>query len=124
MVKPGIVARKHNYRLVTIRQFICSIWEYYTTVYLITMFGFIAMNEYPRLIINTKGLKKDKFYIGGLIVFWLIWTPITLFFCIGAIVDFHWFLLIWLPFGLAGVILIPIKLYGVNGSQFIIAEAE
>jgi len=86
------------------------------------MFGFKEMHKFPELEIKTKGLRKDKFHIGFLTAFWIIWVPITLFAVIAAIDDFSIFWVIWLPFGIIGVILIPLTLYGINGSHVIIAE--
>ncbi|CAB1056205.1 hypothetical protein D1BOALGB6SA_941 [Olavius sp. associated proteobacterium Delta 1] len=81
------------------------------------------MNKYPQLEIETKGLRKAKFYIGFMAIFWVIWVPITLFAVMAAIDKFSFFWVLWLPFGVAGVVLIPISLYGLNGSHLLIAES-
>jgi len=80
------------------------------------------MTKNPELIINTKGLKKDKFYIGFMVIFWLIWVPITFFAVKNAVNDFSFFWVIWLPFGFIGAVGIPLSLYGMNGSHKIIVE--
>jgi len=68
-------------------------------------------------------LRKAKFYIGFMAIFWVIWVPITLFAVMAAIDKFSFFWVLWLPFGVAGVVLIPISLYGLNGSHLLIAES-
>ena len=82
------------------------------------------MIQNRELIIKTKGLRKDKFYIGFMVAFWFIWAPMTFFALKNAINDFSFFWVIWLPFGLIGVILIPVSLYGINGSHKITLESN
>ncbi len=86
------------------------------------MFGFNEMTDNPELRINTKGLRKDKFYIGFMVTFWIVWVPITFFALKNAVNDFSFFWAIWLPFGFIGVVGIPLSLYGINGSHKIIVE--
>jgi hypothetical protein len=82
------------------------------------------MQKYPELLIITKGLRKDKVYLGLMIGFWIIWTPITLFAVAAAIYKFTFFWVLWLPFGFAGVILISISLFALNCTHLLIAEPD
>lgn len=84
----------------------------------------MSMMHKHELLIETKGLRKDKFFIGFMLVFWIIWLPMTFFALINAINDFSFFWVIWLPFGFVGVILVPISFYGINGSHKISAESN
>lgn len=61
----------------------------------------------PTLVIDSKGRRIDKFYAGFLIIFWIIWTPITALATLAAITKFNWFWVLWLPFGYLGVFIIP-----------------
>jgi hypothetical protein len=71
------------------------------------------------LLIECKPLKKDRVYIGFLVVFWLIWAPGTVYATWLINAEFSWFLLAWLVFGYAGTILIPLSLLGINGKDII-----
>lgn len=72
------------------------------------------------IFIDCEPLKKDKFYIAFIIVFWLIWTPATAYVTWLAIQEFSIFHLIWLVFGYIGVILLPLSLLGAKGREKII----
>ncbi len=61
----------------------------------------------PTLVIENARRRPDAFYLIFLAFFWLIWTPLTGFAQYFAITDFHWFFVIWLPFGYIGVLGIP-----------------
>lgn len=62
------------------------------------------------LIIDKAGLRKDGCYLGGLSIFWIIWTPVTVCATVIAFSDFSFFWLVWLVFGYVGVLGIPYML--------------
>ena len=59
------------------------------------------------ITIENSKQRHDKLYVGCLVVFWIIWTPLTCFVTFLAITHFHWFFVLWLVFGYLGVIGIP-----------------
>ena len=61
----------------------------------------------PSLTIDNSGRRLDGCYLGGLIVFWIIWAPATIWVTAMAISDFHIFWAVWLVFGYVGVLGIP-----------------
>jgi hypothetical protein len=69
--------------------------------------------------IDPRRFRKDRFYTGFLILFWILWTPVTLF-----VTGFastgegpQAFLWLWLCFGWLGVLLIPWALLTRNRTQ-------
>jgi len=82
----------------------------------------ISATEYE---IDPRRFGKDRFYTGFLIVFWLVWAPVTLL-----VTGFAAtgegppaFLYLWLGFGWVGVILIPYTLLTRNRKQRLTASA-
>ena len=79
----------------------------------------------PRTLpIESSGRRVDRIYLGCLVVFWIIWTPLTAFVTILAIRDFSYMLLLWLVFGYLGVFSIPFVLWSARKPQKLIATAE
>lgn len=84
-----------------------------------------VMEQYiDKFVIPSKGKRKDKGYIGCLSIFWIIWTPATAVVTYGAFTEFRIFLMIWLIFGYAGVVLIPLCLLGINKPQVLLFNGE
>jgi len=65
-----------------------------------------AANVYE---IDPRRFPGDRFYTGFLVLFWIVWTPITLFVTgfAGSGEGPEAFLMFWLCFGWLGVLLIP-----------------
>jgi hypothetical protein len=76
------------------------------------------------MIIECRQLKKDRFYIGFLTVFWLVWAPITARVTWLVVDEFSWLLLVWLIFGYAGTILIPLSLLSANGREILTTTTD
>ena len=70
----------------------------------------VSLKMNPFLTIENIGRRRDRFYIGFLVIFWIIWTPCTIIATTLAISDFSFFWLIWLPFGYIGLLGIPFVL--------------
>ena len=83
------------------------------------------MEQYvDKFVISSEGKRKDKGYIGCLSIWWIIWTPATAVVTYAAFAEFHIFLIIWLIFGYAGVILIPLCLLGMNKPQVLLFNGD
>jgi hypothetical protein len=72
-----------------------------------------------RYVIDPRIYRKYYFYIGVLLAFWLIWTPVTAVITLLAIFKPHPFFFIWLTFGYLGTILIPFVLLRMNKRQLL-----
>lgn len=66
----------------------------------------------------------DRFYVGSVVVFWIIWLPMTAVATVIAVSDFHVLWLLWLPIGFAGALLIPYFLYQARKPQIIEATPD
>ena len=83
------------------------------------------MEQYiDKFVISSEGKRKDKGYVGFLSVFWLIWTPATAVTTYLAFTKLHVFFFVWLLFGYAGVILIPLRLLGINKPQVLLFNGD
>lgn len=82
----------------------------------------ISATEYE---IDPRRFRKDRFYTGFLIVFWIIWAPVTLLVTGFAATGEgpQAFLYLWLCFGWLGVILVPYTLLTRNRKQRLTASA-
>ncbi|MCP4650160.1 MAG: hypothetical protein GY853_08805 [PVC group bacterium] len=74
--------------------------------------------------INPRKYRKDWFFTGFLILFWLIWVPLTIFITVAALVDPSPFFLIWLIFGYVGVCFIPYTLLKRNRKHILEVDGE
>ena len=83
------------------------------------------MEQYiDKIVIPSKGKRKDKGYIGCLSIFWIIWTPATAVVTYLAFTQFRIFFFIWLIFGYGGVVLIPLRLLGMNKPQVLLFNGD
>ncbi len=79
------------------------------------------MEQYiDKFVISSEGKRKDKGYIGCLSVFWLIWTPATAIVTLLAFAECNAFIIIWLIFAYAAVVLIPICLLRIGKPQVLL----
>jgi len=77
-----------------------------------------------KFILPSKGQTKDRIYIGCLSIFWIIWTPITAAVTYLAFTKPQIFFFIWLIFGYAGVVLIPLCLLRMNKPQILLIKGD
>ena len=75
-------------------------------------------------IIDQKEYKKDKVLIIVYIIFWILWTPVTLFVLALVFTEFNLFYCIWLIFGFFAVIGIPYSLLTMNKSEKVIVDND
>lgn len=76
--------------------------------------------------IDPRRYRGDRFYLGFLVVFWLIWAPATLF-VTGLLLTEGGpkvFLAFWLLFGWAGTLMIPVTLFTRKRKQRLAVEAD
>ena len=78
----------------------------------------------PTLVIKNAGRRLDRFYVGFLVLFWMIWTPVTAWATAIALSDFSFFWVLWLPFGYVGVCGIPYMLIQSRKPQTLEATAD
>lgn len=78
----------------------------------------------PQLVIDNTGRRIDVFYLCFLIVFWIIWTPLTVWATVTAYLNFSFFWVIWLPFGYVGVFGIPYMLVQSTRPQTLLATPD
>lgn len=76
-------------------------------------------------VIDPRRFRRDKFYFGCLLVFWLFWFPLTCFataalFLGGPV----FFLLIWLSLAWYGVIIIPVSIAKRNQKQVLTVAGD
>lgn len=76
------------------------------------------------LVITTRGRRVYWFYMVMLVLFWVIWTPVTAVVTIAFVWSWNPFLGFWLVFGYLGVLGIPYALLCRNASHVLIASAE
>jgi hypothetical protein len=76
------------------------------------------------LLIDCKSMKKDRFYIGLMIVSWLVLATVTAYVSCSITNEFSWFSLVWLVFGYAGTILIPLSIFGATSKEIITTTAD
>lgn len=65
----------------------------------------------PTLVIDNSGRRSDGCYLGFLVLFWIVWTPVTVWATLEAFSDFNLFWVVWLPFGYIGMLGIPFMLW-------------
>jgi hypothetical protein len=64
----------------------------------------------PQLVIENTGRRPDGCYFGFLVIFWIIWTPLTAWATVITFLDFSFFWILLLPFGYVGVLGFPYML--------------
>ncbi|MEO1128451.1 MAG: hypothetical protein AAFX05_01950 [Planctomycetota bacterium] len=74
-------------------------------------------DDLDRLVIERSGARKDRVYIAALVIFWLIWTPITI--AATLLLPHSLGRTIWLVFGYVGVIVVPLSLLQLRGREVI-----
>jgi hypothetical protein len=74
--------------------------------------------------IDPRRYRKDRFYFGCLVLFWLPWTPMTLLITWAAVIEFDWFYAIWLIGGYLGVLGIPLAILNRNRKEYIVIQGE
>jgi phosphatidylglycerophosphate synthase len=70
-----------------------------------------------RYVIDPRDYRSDRFSIGCLVAFWLIWAPVTAIITYLAYTKREPFLFVWLVFGYLGTIGIPIAIFFKNQKQ-------
>jgi hypothetical protein len=77
----------------------------------------LANQQDGRYVIDPRDFRKDRFGIGFMVVFWLIWAPATAVVTYLAINDPKPFFFLWLVGGYLGTIIIPASLFTMNRKQ-------
>ena len=77
-----------------------------------------------RYTIDPRDYRKDRHYAGFLILFWLVWVPVTAFATVAAIMDPTPFVFVWLVLAYLGVCLIPFTLMTRNRKHILEVSGE
>lgn len=72
-----------------------------------------------KYVINPQKYRTDRFYAGCMVVFWVIWVPITAAVTYLAYTKSHPFFFVWLVFGYLGTVLIPFVILKRNRKQIL-----
>jgi len=78
----------------------------------------------PSITIRNAGRPLDKWYVGFLSLFWLVWTLGAAWATVSALTDFHFFWILWLPFAFLGVYLPPYIILSFRKPQKFEATSE
>ena len=81
-----------------------------------------AMNpnqESAKYVIDPRKYRTYRFYAGCMLIFWLIWTPLTLVVTYLACTQGNPFLFVWMIFGYVGVVGIPLVILSRNRKQIL-----
>jgi hypothetical protein len=60
-----------------------------------------------KYVIDPRNYRTNRLYTGCLMLFWIIWAPLTAFMTVAAFSALSPFLLVWLLFGYVGTCVVP-----------------
>ena len=77
-----------------------------------------------RYVIDPRDFHTDRVYVGFLVVFWLIWAPVSVIFIYATYSEGSPFFFVWLVFGPLGTIGIPLAIFFKNKKQVLEAAGN
>jgi hypothetical protein len=78
-----------------------------------------ATHDDGKYVIDPRAYRPYRFYVGFLVVWWLVWAPGTLFVTVMAFSTREPFLFVWLIVGYIGIILAPLAFLARNRQQIL-----